>query len=49
MHRGPLLELAARLLQLASVEIAVVARLAMLVWHQASPAYRAGHPASEFA
>jgi hypothetical protein len=49
MHRGPLLELAARLLQLAPVEIAVVARLAMLVWDQASPAYRAADPASEFA
>jgi hypothetical protein len=48
LHREALLDLALRLRDLPPVEVAVVARLAMLVWDQASPAFQAGDPPSLF-
>jgi hypothetical protein len=47
-HREALLDLASRLRDMPPVELAVVARLATLVWNQESPAFQAGDPPSRF-
>ena len=48
LHRKALLGLASRLRDMPPVEVAVVARLATLVWNQESPAFHAGGPPSRF-
>jgi hypothetical protein len=48
LHREALLDLASRLREMPPVEVAVVARLAILVWNQGSPAFQAGSPPSRF-
>lgn len=48
LHRQALLDFASRLRELPPVEVAVVARLAVLVWNQGSPAFQAGDPPSRF-
>ena len=48
LHREALLDLASRLRDMPPVELAVVARLATLVWNQESPAFQDGDPPSRF-
>jgi hypothetical protein len=48
LHREALLDLASRLRDMPPVEVAVVARIATLVWNQESPAFQAGDPPSRF-
>jgi hypothetical protein len=47
-HREALLDIAARLRDLPPVDVAVVARLAILVWDRASPAFASGGPPALF-
>jgi hypothetical protein len=48
LHREALLDLASRLRDMPPVEVAVVARLATLVWNWESAAFQAGDPPSRF-